>query len=281
MNKLLQLIGANGVAAIQARTGHTPSSDDKTTRALLVRNAATPTEAKLYIYDVITPYADEYWGGISAKMVLAAIAQIEDPANTTLHVHINSPGGDVFEGRAIRTALKSYAGPVQGHVDALAASAATTVADGCDSCDIAQGAMFMIHNSWTLAYGDKQDLTKTAELLNKIDEAIAADYQQRTGADFAQIIDWMNQETWFSAQDAVAHKFCSAVVASGGTPEGQGTTSNRASVWDLSAYTNAPKNMDAIQTSAPQSSVDEQAADWSGHVQRRLALVNLNLRSSG
>ncbi len=273
MNKLLQLIAANGHASVQNRGPH---NHDKKPITLLVQNASKPTEANLYIYDIITPYADTYWGGISAKMVLDAIAQIETPANTTLNVHINSPGGDVFEGRAIRTALKNYAGPVHGHIDALAASAATTVADGCDTCDIATGAFFMIHNSWTMAYGDKQDMTKTADLLAKIDQAIAADYQQRTGKDLSQIVDWMTQETWFSAEEAVAQGFCNAIETTTDhtTPP---DTSNK-NTWNLGAYNHAPKALTTPALNPDEPTPDQQAKEWGEHINRRMTLVNLNLR---
>lgn len=273
MKNLIQLIAAN--AGRQLNNRDTGDSPNKTPRNILVRNQAQPTEVRLYIYDVITPWADAYWGGVSAKMVLEALSQIEDPANTTLHVHINSPGGDVFDGRAIRTALKNYAGPTLGHIDALAASAATTVADGCDSCDIAQGAFFMIHNSWTMAYGDKQDLKKTGDLLDKIDSAIARDYQQRSGAELQQVVDWMNAETWFSADEAVTQKFCTSVVAQGK----DGTADDKKNAWNLTAYQHAPKALLEQPDPAPNNAADQEAAAWSEYVNRRVALVNLNLRS--
>jgi ATP-dependent Clp protease protease subunit len=282
MNKLLQLIAANGQGLANRAAPPISGGQQPAKRNLLVRNAATPAEARLYVYDVITPWADDYWGGISVKMMMDAIALIDDPANTTLHVHFNSPGGDVFEGRAMRTLLKGYAGPVLGHIDALAASAATTVADGCDSCDIAQGAFFMIHNSWTLAYGDKEDIRKTADLLDKIDQAIAADYQVRTGADAAQVASWMDEETWFSANEAVDNKFCSAVVASESSEKDKADkpASNQQNAWSLSAYARAPEAL-TKPASAPTNTTDDadkEAAAWSEHVARRMALVNLNLR---
>lgn len=274
MNKLLQLITQN------LRPQQLGAGQDKNPRPLLVRNAADPASVRVYVYDVITPYADEYWGGYSAKMMISALAQIEDPQNTTVHVHINSPGGDAFEGRAIRTALKQYAGPVVGHVDALAASAATTVADGCDTCDIAPGALFMIHNAWTMGYGDKQDFLKTIELLEKVDGAIAQDYQRRTGHKLSDIAAWMNEETWFTAEEAVAKNFCSAIADENKSAQVEPTQSQLAE-WNLSAYNRAPVFAPPSPADEPftQSLVDIESAAWTEHVQRRMSLVNLNLQS--
>ena len=95
--------------------------------------------ATLYIYDVIS--AD--WG-VSAMAVIDAIAQAGDAK--TLNIHINSPGGDVFEGRAIMAALRRFEGKKVAHIDSLCASAATSIALACDEVIMADGAFFMIHN---------------------------------------------------------------------------------------------------------------------------------------
>jgi len=103
----------------------------------LVRNAS---EASLYVYDVI----DSYWG-VSALSVIDAVAQAGDAE--VLHVYINSPGGDVFEGRAIMAALNRFNGKTVAHIDSLCASAATSIALACDEVEMSAGAFFMIHNA--------------------------------------------------------------------------------------------------------------------------------------
>ena len=122
--KILQLLRDNA--------GRTPQPFN------LVRNSTD--EATIYIYDMI----DAYWG-ISAKSVIEALASVADVP--TVHLRINSPGGDVFEGRAIVEAIKRFAGKTIAHVDSLAASAATSIAIAADEVEIAQGAFFMIHNA--------------------------------------------------------------------------------------------------------------------------------------
>jgi ATP-dependent Clp protease protease subunit len=139
----------------------------------LVRNRHG--EATLYIYDVI-----DLVGRQRPEQVAEAIMRRSIP-DTTLHLRINSPGGDVFEGRAIRTHIAQFAGKTIAHIDGLAASAATTIADGADEIEIVDGGFYMIHNGWTICYGNKHELRKTADLLEKVDGAIVADYAKRTG----------------------------------------------------------------------------------------------------
>lgn len=182
-------------------------------------------DATLYVYDVI----GGLWGGVDAEEVARALAAT---TASTIHVRINSPGGDVFEARAITTALRQHQAEIIVHIDGWAASAATTIATAGDRVEIAQGGMYMIHNAWTLAMGNRHDMLDTAGLLEKVDAAILQDYAARTGATPEQIAQWMDDETWFSAEEAVEHGFADELVASGKAS---------AKSWNLSAYRNPPK----------------------------------------
>lgn len=190
-----------------------------------VNVAKEGTEAKLYIYDVIE--AD--WG-IGALQVIDAMAQIGDVE--TLHVHINSPGGDVFEGRAIMAALGRFKGKTIAHVDSLCASAATSIALACDEVAMAEGAFFMIHNASCIAWGDKTELRNTADLLEKIEGSIVNDYTKKTGKESQEVIDMMDAETWMTAQEAVKHGFVDRVEEQKEKPK---------NTWNLAAFDKAPK----------------------------------------
>lgn len=186
--------------------------------------------ATLYIYDVI----DADWG-VGAKDVIAALASIDGTPD--LHIRINSPGGDVFEGRAIMAAIQRYEGKTTAHIDSLAASAATSIALAADEVVISQGAFFMIHNASGLVWGDKNAMRETADLLEKIEGAIVADYTGKTGADTAQVVAWMDAETWFNADEAVANGFCDRL-----TEAPKGAAKN---AWNLAAFSNAPAALKA------------------------------------
>jgi Protease subunit of ATP-dependent Clp proteases len=188
--------------------------------------------ATLYLYDVIDPY----WGISAAEVV----PQIDALKGTPIHLRIDSPGGDVFEGRAIASAIARH-GNVTAWVDSLAASAATYVATAAKQINIAEGAFFMIHEAWTMMYGNKRDLTETAALLDKIDQSIVADYARKTGQTSEKLVAWMAAETWFNASEAKEAGFVDAVV------HGE-TVSN---TWNLSAFENTPKALTQPKQSEP------------------------------
>lgn len=195
-----------------------------------LRAESTESGNVIWMYDII-----DAWWGISAEQVGKTLAEF---GGADVDIYLNTPGGDVFEGRAIQTNLKRYAGNVTVHMDGLVASAGTTVALGGDKRIISQGARFMIHNSWTLGFGDKNDLQKTVDLLSRIDEDIAGDYAAVTGEDRATITQWMDDETWFSAQQALDHGFAHEIF----TGEDDKAAKNRMR-WNLSAYSNVPEDL--------------------------------------
>jgi ATP-dependent protease ClpP protease subunit len=191
--------------------------------ANLVRNESGAT---IYIYDVI----DSYWG-VSARSVIEALAEAGEGVDVA--IRINSPGGDIFEGRAIMAAIKNHSGKTTAYIDSLAASAATSIAIACDEVVISQGAFFMIHNASSAVWGDKNDMRECADLLEKIEGSIVADYVGKTGAEEQQVIDWMDAETWFSADEAIANGFCDRLADS----------AKAKNTWNLSAFNKAPKEL--------------------------------------
>lgn len=194
------------------------------------RIEAAADEATIYLYDVI---GYDWWtdGGITALQFAADLNGLRGAS--TIHLRFNSPGGDVFDGRAICAALDAHPARKVGHVDGWAASAASFILMHCDEVEITEGAMVMIHNGWTFAAGDNRVMTDTAGLLQKIDGAIQDDYMRRVNVDHDQVVAWMNAETWFTAAEAVEHGFADRIAG------GEGAKAR--ATWNVAAFANAPK----------------------------------------
>jgi ATP-dependent Clp protease protease subunit len=127
-----------------------------------------------------------------------------DQANgEPLDVYINSGGGDIFAGSEIYSALRSYKGEVNIHVVGFAASAASVIACAGKS-DISPTAMFMVHNVSGRAQGDYHVMDKSSDVLRTANKSIAAAYMAKTGMSEKEALAMMDQETWLTAQQAVA-----------------------------------------------------------------------------
>jgi len=129
-----------------------------------------------------------------------------------LDVFIFSPGGDVFAGFAIYNILNRFEGNITVHVDGLAASIATVIAMAGDKIVIPENASFMIHNAWTFAAGNKNDLREMADQLEMIDGQIVDIYATRTGKDKDEIIALMDAETWMTGAEAVENGFADELI---------------------------------------------------------------------
>lgn len=141
-------------------------------------------------------------GMVSAQSVIKELEKYKGQAVT---VRINSGGGDVFEAHAIYNALRRHGSRVTVEVDSLAASAASFIAMAGDTISMAQNAMMMVHEAWTFAIGNKNELRKSADLLDKIDQTIRDIYAARAGTKSTaeQISELVKNETWLTAQEAV------------------------------------------------------------------------------
>jgi ATP-dependent Clp protease, protease subunit len=70
-----------------------------------------------------------------------------------LTVHINSPGGSVFDGVAIYNALKRHEAVITGWIDGIAASIASMIAMAGDEVVIPENAMLVLHDQSGLVAG--------------------------------------------------------------------------------------------------------------------------------
>ena len=118
-------------------------------------------------------------------------------------IRLNSGGGDVFEGIEIYNYLKSLDNHITIEVTALAASAASIIAMAGDEIKMCTGSSMMVHEASTIAWGNKSDIQKVLNSLDTIDDSLVSIYAERTGADTETINSWIEEETWFTADEAI------------------------------------------------------------------------------
>jgi ATP-dependent protease ClpP protease subunit len=173
------------------------------------RNDASGAELTLYDAVGYDPWSG---GGITAKDFAKQLKALGNPSTITLHV--NSPGGDVFDGLSILNQLKQHPARVNVQIDGLAASIASVIAMAGESIAIAPSAMMMIHRAHGGAFGHASDMRQMADLLDKIDGQIAGVYAERSGrraADFAKL---MQADSWFTGEEAIRAKLADSLLPS-------------------------------------------------------------------
>lgn len=154
--------------------------------------------ADIHIFDRIGSW------DFSAKAFINALKQLDVEH---INLHINSPGGYVFDGVAIQNSLRHHKAAVTVHIDGLAASTASVIALAGDEIRIADNAYVMIHNPVSMVYGEAKDMVKEAEVLNKISDGIAGDYSRKMGISIDDARELMDEETWYLGQEAIDSGF--------------------------------------------------------------------------
>jgi ATP-dependent Clp protease protease subunit len=120
-----------------------------------------------------------------------------------IHVRIDSPGGNVWDGTNIYNALTRNPARIIVHVDALAASIASIIAMSGSEIRMADNALMMIHEPQGGTFGTASELRKQADLIDKARDNLVNIYRNRSQQAEDKVSDWMRAETWFSATEAL------------------------------------------------------------------------------
>lgn len=174
--------------------------------------AANNSSADIFIYGEVTKYAWEEYGEISSTLFKQELDDLENV--DTINLHINSPGGSVFEGITISNMLKMHKAKVIVYIDALAASIASVIAMCGDKIYMHKNSMLMIHHAWTYASGNAQQLRKAADDVEKISKSSCMIYLDRAGDKLTEekLNELLDAETWLSAEEALSYGLCDEVI---------------------------------------------------------------------
>lgn len=188
-----------------------------------IENAAAEV-ADVSIFDEISPW------GVTAQDFVRELGGISAPR---INLHLNTPGGDVFDGIAIYNALIDHPAEVTVWIPGLAASIGTVIAMAAHRVMIAPHAKMMIHEAWGGAVGDASDMAKMAERLEATSANIAAIYAERAGGDVEYWRARMKAETWYTDDQAVAAGLADGVGRSNDQAKASGKI---AALFDLTRY---------------------------------------------
>ncbi len=186
----------------------------------IIKNDASPgvtEDVELWINGTIADDDDAWlyeWFGMQSTAPNAFREELKKYDGSNITVWIDSSGGDVLAAAGIYTALKEHNGRVIVKIAGKALSAASAIAMAGDEVYMSPMSVMMIHNPWTTAQGDAEELRKGAEVLDIVKETLINAYVAKTKKSKNKISDMMNNETWMSANMAVKEGFADNVLYS-------------------------------------------------------------------
>lgn len=160
-----------------------------------IRCEAHADQAVIYIFDEIGMF------GVSANDFAEQLQALGDVDRIELHV--NSPGGSVFDGLAIYNLLKRHPAEITVFVDGLAASIASVIVMVGATVIMPENALLMLHRPTGRVVGGVDDMRRMADLLEKTEPGLIAAYRAKSGLSDEKIAELMDAETWLTAEEAL------------------------------------------------------------------------------
>ncbi|KRM85829.1 atp-dependent clp protease proteolytic subunit [Lactobacillus hominis DSM 23910 = CRBIP 24.179] len=163
----------------------------------------------MYLYDQITTKGEDGVSAIDFRDALQSIGDVKE-----INLHINSPGGNVFEGVAIYNMFQQNKAKINVYIDALAASIASVIAMSGDAIFMPENSMLMIHNPFEGVVGNANELRKEADALDKITQLSVSAYVNKANGkiDQAKVQKLMDNESWLSAEEAVNYGLADQIL---------------------------------------------------------------------
>ena len=110
-------------------------------------------------------YHSDLWDFCGPKSLKAFLADLKVGEKAV--IEINSPGGSVVQGIEMANAIKNSKAKIVAHVTGIAASMASVIACACDEIQMEEASFLMIHDPWTYAEGNAEQLRKDAAFLDQ------------------------------------------------------------------------------------------------------------------
>jgi len=128
-----------------------------------------------------------------------------------IHVRINSPGGEIFHGSAIVTAIRNCTAEVHTWIDGVAASMAGVIWMAGKKRHMAKNGMLMIHSASGLCWGNAADMRETADTLDAFDQSLITSCADALGMSEADMKTkyFDGKDHWLTWKDVDAEKWLS------------------------------------------------------------------------
>jgi len=170
----------------------------------------SPVQVMIYQDIGDDPFSEN--GGFTAKDFMDAVKDVD--SSRELDVRINSAGGAVWEGFAIKTRMDEWKGRKTACIDGMAASVASWICCDFDEVRAPRHAQMFIHPAWGMCMGNGDDMRKQADELDKTTDQIAGMYagSNRKGKSKDELLGLMRNETLMTGEEMLAMGFIDKLV---------------------------------------------------------------------
>lgn len=168
--------------------------------------------SKIVIEGVIGEVYDWLQDELKATSYKGIESKLKD-VNDDIELHINSKGGDAFEGMAILNSLRNYdGGSKTAIIDGFCASAATLPLFAMDKVKAHETSLFVFHKAGTFAFGHASDLRAAATELDTIDSVVIDLYMSKFTGSREELDALLDEDKIITAQQAKEYGFIDEII---------------------------------------------------------------------
>jgi ATP-dependent Clp endopeptidase proteolytic subunit ClpP len=168
-----------------------------------VKASTANTPAVISIFDEIGMW------GVTAKDFIAEFRAIPD---NDITLEINTPGGSVFDGLAMYSAMKMSGKNITVVVMGIAASMGSYLAMIGSKISMPENTFMMLHHPLNAVIGDADEMREMADILDKIGASMITTYAARTGKTADEIDALLASDAYLTADECLAMGLCDEVT---------------------------------------------------------------------
>lgn len=162
----------------------------------------------VYVYGDIVTDRDAWFGSPDDVVTREFIKDLNNhPQAKRINVYINSGGGEVFAAVAMAQQLQKHNAEVHTYVEGIAASAATIIAMAGDVRHMSKSSLYMIHLPSSSIRGNKHEMAKGIEVLEKVEDVIRMTYAAKCKISDEKLTELIDHESWLTADEALEYGF--------------------------------------------------------------------------
>ena len=169
--------------------------------------------------DVYETQPKDFWTGKPVEGEFITIQKFKDAMDSVkdcseIELHLFSYGGDATVGILIHNLLKASGKKITCVIDAIAASAAFTIASACDRVLVYPGSIMMCHEVRSFVFGfySNDELNEIVSANSAYNNSSATMYSKKSGLSKQQCLNLMNKTTWMDAEQAVKYGFADEII---------------------------------------------------------------------
>ena len=160
--------------------------------------------------DKLTVYIMAEIGYYSDDSDLSKIIKESDAKE--IELIISSGGGSVFEGIKVFNSVATHAAKTTAIIYGATASAASYIAMAADTVKMYDNALLCVHNPFTFARGDGDELRKIAKTLDDLKAIYIQAYKRHSKLSDEELSVILNQDIWLTASEASEKGFIEEII---------------------------------------------------------------------